>query len=124
LLGKDPVIIPVSVDWSSENRVTPVKYQGTCGSCWAFSTIAAMESKFAIDYAAGHLTPPPPVQVTDGFLNFSEQQLVDCDVKKFFCPVQDLDSWNYGCKGGWECGAHEYFTRNYVMGEGVYPYVG
>jgi cathepsin F len=50
----DTVNIPASVDWTTQGAVTPVKNQGQCGSCWAFSTTGAVEGAEFI--ATGKLT--------------------------------------------------------------------
>jgi C1A family cysteine protease len=43
-----PAALPSSFDWRNQGKVTPVKNQGSCGTCWIFGTLAALESKVLI----------------------------------------------------------------------------
>jgi len=87
-------VIPDSVDWRDKKMVTPVKNQGSCGSCWAFSTTGAVESSWAI---AGN----PLVEL-------AEQQLVDCAG----------GFKNNGCNGGLPSQAFQYlmWTKGQELG--------
>lgn len=76
---------PAEFDWRTKGVVNPVQNQGQCGSCWTFSTIAAVESAVAIK--SGKLQ------------KFSEQELVDCSHS---CIVESGQQvCNQGCDGGW-----------------------
>ncbi|KAF2295056.1 hypothetical protein GH714_031304 [Hevea brasiliensis] len=90
--------VPDSVDWRARGAVTSVKSQGSCGGCWAFSAVAAVESMHLINK---HVP-----------LDLSEQQLLDCD------PL------SHGCGGGLMRDAFEYIIANGgITSEKNYPFV-
>merc|ERR1712055_780537 len=91
--------LPTDMDWRKNGSVTPVKNQGHCGSCWAFSATGSLEGQHY--KKTGHL------------VSLSEQQLVDCSTA------------NYGCQGGWVYKAFDYIkTHHGIASESAYPYKG
>ncbi len=87
-----------SIDWRSKGVVNPIRDQGQCGSCWAFTSIGAIESHVAINYGV--------------LLKLSEQNLVDCAL--------DRD----GCGAGNNFLAFDYIKSNGgIDTQASYPYI-
>lgn len=98
--------IPLSVDWRAQGYVNPIKDQGTCGSCWAFSTTAALEGQYFKNYGK--------------LLSFSEQNLVDCVFSSVFGYKGERAN---GCNGGDGNIAFRYIKKNGGLNlDATYPY--
>ncbi len=82
-----------SMDWRKYGKVTPVKNQMACGSCWAFATLGAYEGNYLIR--------------NNTSINASEQCLVNC-------------SGAGSCSGGWW--AFQYLINTGCASEADYAY--
>ncbi|PIA30459.1 hypothetical protein AQUCO_05500021v1 [Aquilegia coerulea] len=93
--------VPSTMDWRKKGAVTPIKDQGECGCCWAFSAVAATEGVNQLS--------------TGKLISLSEQELVDCDTS----------GEDQGCQGGLMDDAFKFIERNKgLTTEGTYPYSG
>ncbi|GAY48661.1 hypothetical protein CUMW_113410 [Citrus unshiu] len=93
--------VPSSMDSRENGAVTPVKDQGDCNCCWAFSSVAAVEGITKIE--------------TGKLMSLSEQELVDCDTGSF----------DRGCTVGRMDTAFEFIKNNNgLTTEADYPFVG
>ena len=89
---------PAAWDWRDKGYVAHVKDQGSCGSCWAFSTMANLEGQYYKNKGT--------------MVTFSEQMLVDCD------------TYDSACNGGLMEYTFTWLQENGIMTDADYPYVG
>jgi C1A family cysteine protease len=93
---------PATLDWRNNNGnyVTPIKDQGSCGSCWVFGTTAAAESAVLISQHTPYDANP---------INISEQVVLSC-------------SGGGDCNGGAFTTAAVYLSNYGAPTEACYPY--
>lgn len=90
--------------WSWKEHLAPPRSQGSCGSCWAFATLAVFE-------AAENIT-----NGIDLGLDLSEQHLVDC--------AEASDGFDIGdCRGGYTVMVYDYLQRRGAPLEKTVPYL-
>lgn len=95
--------IPDQIDWHAQGKVTEPRDQQHCGGCYSFSSVAALESAYAIK--------------TGNLENFSEQHLINCG------PYSGIGML-FGCNGGSVITAMEFFKKYGVHSYAQFPYVG
>ncbi len=94
--------LPTSIDWRNKGVVSAIRDQQSCGSCWAFSTVATLESAVAIK--------------TGNLYDLSEQELVSCaNLKNGYSSL--------GCNGGTYENAFKFIKdQSGLSSESCYPY--
>jgi C1A family cysteine protease len=100
--GKPDPSLP-AFSWVTGTKVSPIKYQASCGSCWTFTSAAVFESSILIN---------------DGTLfDLSEQNILDC--------ARSRDGRDAGsCDGGWYGYVFEYYMTHNLITEAENPYLG
>ncbi|XP_058961544.2 dipeptidyl peptidase 1-like [Pocillopora verrucosa] len=96
-------VLPEEFDWRNvdgKNYVSPIRNQGSCGSCYAFGTMAMFEARVRI-MSNGSVTPV-----------FSTQDIVSCS------------EYSQGCEGGFPYLISKYAKDFGLVDEECFPYEG
>ena len=111
LVGESPPVgQPAAFDWRNPlNRVTSVKDQGNCGSCYAFAGIGNVESRVLIDT---NTTPPPDP-------DYSENNAKECNWRAMNSTWNN--SWGT-CHGGNYYMLASLFSQKGIVNETDDPY--
>ncbi|MCL1865338.1 MAG: hypothetical protein FWF73_05950 [Spirochaetes bacterium] len=102
-LNLAPSITLAAFAWNGKNTSTVVQYQGTCGSCWAFTSAAAYETNYIIKNGKT--------------LHISEQAILNCSVDRTGKKAGS-------CDGGWYGGVFDYLMVNGAKTADQFPYQG
>lgn len=105
--------VPAALDWRAKGMVTPPRNQGSCGACWSFGSVAAVESAVLIANAA---SSKPNPNITATTLDLSESQVAFCAN----AANGYIDS--NGCNGGTPLDALNYIAQNGITTEANLPY--
>ncbi|NCC62787.1 MAG: hypothetical protein EOM12_18095, partial [Verrucomicrobiae bacterium] len=98
-----PAVTLAAFNWRDSRGTTEVKYQGTCGSCWAFTSTAVYETNYRIK--------------NNKVIDLSEQFILDC--------AKDSRGRKVGsCNGGWYAGVFDFLMKNGALTEQERPYRG
>ena len=89
---------PDELDYRKKGYVTPAGNQKSCGACWAFASVGAVEGQY--------------FKKEKKLKRFSVQELVDCTYKK-----------HNGCRGGLQTHAFDFVKKNGIALEKDYPFV-
>jgi C1A family cysteine protease len=95
-----PSLTAKAFNWRDAGKLTPIKNQGTCGSCWAFTAVGVFESAWLIRNGES--------------VSLSEQNVLDCATEN----GKEVGS----CNGGWYAGVYNYYkTRSFQLAKDI-PY--
>jgi cathepsin L len=98
--GRNLQSYPASLDWRTKGAINPIRNQGSCGGCYAFSALNSLEALYFLK--KGSLP------------QLSEQQLLDCT----------SSYGNQGCFGGLMTNSYNYLKKFKSMTRESYPYTG